>query len=60
MCSLHLLLGITFGLCLIMPPLVQPLCLDLNNEDIQELLFYHNSIRSSVHPQAANMRQMVL
>ena len=57
--SLHLLVGIAFGLCLFMPPLVQSVCLDLNDNDVDELLFYHNAIRASVNPQAANMRQMV-
>ena len=31
----------------------------VNENDINELLFYHNAIRASVEPPAANMRQMV-
>ena len=57
--SACLLLGIAFGLCFFMPPLVHSVCLDLNSNDVDELLYYHNAIRASVDPQAENMRQMV-
>lgn len=48
---------IAFGLCFFMPSPVQLVCLDLNDNDVDELLFYHNTIRASVDPRAVNMRQ---
>ena len=57
--SLHLLLTMAIGVCFFIPPLVQTICMDLDDDDIDELMFYHNAIRANVHPRAANMRQMV-
>ena len=57
--SLHLLLCIALGPYFVMLPLVQSTCLDLDENDVNELLFYHNAIRAGVEPPAANMRQMV-
>ena len=56
---LYLLLAIGIGLCFFIPPLVKSVCLDLNDNDIDELLFYHNVVRSSINPPATNMRQLV-